>query len=254
MKWLVAALLCATSFAQVSKTDIEYVNKTFFPATVLLYSQDEHGSMNMRCTATAISQKDDTTEFVTAAHCACSDDTEHELAKPEAHYFFITADAKDTKQFVRAKLEGCGYQHKGIDVALFSVKTKDYPLVGVGADPEAMDTVVNVASPLGLGKQVFTGTVTSPMVDREIVAGDINWTRAVLVQIPGTDGGSSGSAIVCLQQKAICAFLVGTANDTTMVAMPVSRMVKFREELGAGKYKYWKDDPDSIAPAPAKKK
>jgi hypothetical protein len=112
----------------------------------------------------------------------------------------------------------------------------------VGKDPQTMDPVINVASPLGLGKQVFTGSVTSAMVDREIVQDDINWTKAVLVQIPGTDGGSSGSSIVCLTQRAICAFLVGTSSQTTMVAMPVSRMISFREALKAGKYQYWKDD------------
>ena len=243
---LVPAIVCA----QITKADVEYVNKVFYPATVLLYSQDEHGSMQMHCTATAIEKQADGYEFVTASHCACKDDTEHEIAKPQAEYWFMTADEKDSKKFIAAKLKGCGYQRKGADIALFDVKTADvYPMVNIGHDPETMEPVINVASPLGMGKQVFTGAVTSGMVDREIVAGDINWTKAVLVQIPGTDGGSSGSAIVSLTQRAICAFLVGTANDTTMVAMPVSRMVKFRDELKAGTYKYWKDDTQPGKPS-----
>lgn len=243
---VVVLALLGASWAQITKEDIEYVNKTFFPATVLLYSQDEHGGMNMRCTATAVpGAPAGKVEFVTAAHCACSDDTEKELARPEAHYFFVTSDEKGEKKFLAANLKGCSYRHKGTDIALFEVETADkYPLVAIGHDPEVLDPVINVASPLGLGKQVFSGTVTSPMVDRELEVGSINWTRAVLVQVPGSDGGSSGSAIVCLHQKAICAFFVGTDNDTTMVAMPVSRMIAFRDELAAGKYKYWKDDPD----------
>jgi len=68
---------------------------------------------------------------------------------------------------------------------------------------------------------------------------DINWQNAVLLQLPGTNGGSSGSAIVCVEQKAICSFLVGTISDTEIVAIPVSRLLKFRDNVRAGKYKYW---------------
>jgi len=252
-KYILLLVLAVTpSFAQITKADVDYVNSVFYPATVLLYSQDDHGGMHMRCTATAIDKLKENgvivgREFVTAAHCACKDDEDKELAQPAALYFFVTRDDKDEKKFITAKLRGCGYQHKGHDFALFDVKTKDeYPLVELGKDPVVMEPVINVASPLGLCKQVFVGSVTAPVVDREIVQGSINWTQAVLVQIPGTDGGSSGSSIVCLDQKAICAFLVGTDDDTTDVAMPVSRMLKFKEQLDAGKYKYWKDDTEPV--------
>jgi hypothetical protein len=56
--------------------------------------------------------------------------------------------------------------------------------------------------------------------------------------LPGTDGGSSGSAIVCMSQKKICAFLVGTIGGSEMIAVPVSRLEKMREEYVKGTYKY----------------
>jgi hypothetical protein len=74
---------------------------------------------------------------------------------------------------------------------------------------------------------VFFGRITLPKLDRSVVVDDINWTHSVLLQLPGTNGGSSGSAIVCLDQHAVCAFLVGTLGGTTIVAIPVSRFKDF---------------------------
>lgn len=245
--------LSAGCLAQISTEDGEFVNKVFYPATVLLYSQGDEGNLEMRCTATAFERTEKGYRFVTAAHCACKDDTKKERASADTTFFYITSDEEGEKNFLPAKLLGCGYQHKGDDIALFDVKTKhEYPIIPLGSDPKTMDPLINVASPLGLGKQIFVGMTTAAAVDRPIVQGDINWTHAALVQLPGTDGGSSGSSIVCLHQKAICAFLVGTIDETTMVAMPVSRMISFKEKLLSGTYKYWDAESEDLMPAPVK--
>ena len=96
-----------------------------------------------------------------------------------------------------------------------------------------------------MGKQVFLGSISSPSVDRPIADDDIQWTNAVLIQEFGVAGGSSGSAVVCVDQQAICAFVVGSVGGTTMVAMPVSRLIYFRSQLSAGKYKWYQPDPDT---------
>lgn len=241
---LVAVLLCTTLFAQIK--DSEYIKNTLYPATTLLYSQDESGGMNMRCTATAIEKRTDGYIFVTASHCACDDNPDKHTVSPEKKFFFITSDNSGEKSFLKAKPIGCGYKHKGDDYALFEVTTAEtFPVIPLGKDPQLLDDIVNVASPLGLGKQVFHGTISSPVLNRAINEGDINWTGAVLLQMFGVAGGSSGSALVCLNQRAICGFVVGSIGDTQMVAMPVSRLLKMREELKAGTYKYWHPDPDA---------
>lgn len=232
--------------------DIEYVNKTFFPATALLYSQDESGGMHMRCTATAIEKTDATYTFVTAAHCGAIDDEDHKTVSPEKTFFYITEDTAQDKTFLVAEPIGAGYRHRGDDFMLFQVKTdKVFPVVALGHDPIALESVVNVASPLGLGKQVFLGTVSKASIDRPLVFEDINWTHAVTLQLFGTDGGSSGSAVVCLDQKAICAFVVGSIDKTTMVAMPVSRLQAVIAGLKDGTYKYWLKDSDAKPATPA---
>jgi hypothetical protein len=78
-----------------------------------------------------------------------------------------------------------------------------------------------------------------------VIEEDINWENVVTLQMFGVNGGSSGSAVVCLNQRAICAFVVGSIASTTMTAMPVSRLKTLIEALKTGKYKYWVADPDS---------
>ena len=242
--FLAAILLCATSlFAQVSKEDVAYVNTVFYPATALLYSQDDSGEMQMHCTATAIEKNKTGYLFLTAAHCGSVDDLSKNTVSPEQTFFFISPDENGSKSFLKAVPVGAGFRHKGDDFMLFQVDTdKSFPVIPLGKDAVAMEQVVNVASPLGLGKQIFIGTVSAASLDRPVIEDDINWTGATLVELFGVDGGSSGSAMVCLDQKAICALIVGSIGGTTMVSVPVSRLIKFREELNAGTYKYWQPD------------
>jgi hypothetical protein len=246
MKPLSVLLLCASCLLAQDKADVAYINKTFLPAVALLYSQDEAGDMKMRCTATAIGKTKDGYEFVSAAHCGCEDDTENHTVSPEKTFFFITTDGDEGKEFLRANLTGCGYRHAGDDFSFFSIETKEQlPTVALGSDPQMGDRVVNVASPLGLGRQAFFGTVSSRTLNRPVVVEDINWTGVVLLQMFGVNGGSSGSAVVCLDQKAICSVIVGSIDKTSITAMPVSRLLKVRKALADGKYKPWVADPDS---------
>jgi hypothetical protein len=236
-------------FAQ-TQSDSNYVMKTYDPATGLLYSQDDFGSMQMRCTVTAIEKNKTGYIFATAAHCACEDDEVSRKATPINTFFYVSSDEKGSKSFMEAKLLGCGYQHASDDFALLQVDTdRNIPVISLGTDPAPMEPIVNIASPLGLGKQVFVGNVSSAELNRPVIAdeGSINWTGAVLLQLFGTDGGSSGSSVVCRDQQAICAFVVGTIDRTTIVAEPISRMIAFKEKLAAGKYTHWDPNADVIS-------
>lgn len=258
MKYLSFAflyLVAAMALLAQSPADIDYVNQTFYPATALLYSQDSQGGMSMRCTATAISKEGDEYTFVTAAHCGAEDSEDSKTVSPEKTFFYITPDQKDDKTFLKADPVGAGYRHRGDDFMLFKVKTDHaFPVVELGHDPKALESVVNIASPLGLGKQVFLGIVSNSVLDRSIADGDINWTNAIALQLFGTDGGSSGSAVVCLDQRAVCAFVVGSIDKTTIIAMPVSRLITMMKGLADGSYKYWQKDPDAKPKASSEEK
>jgi S1-C subfamily serine protease len=241
-----AGIFSGFLFGQTAQSDIDFVNDTFYPATALLYAQDSNGGMLMRCTATAIGRDEDAYTFVTAAHCGAVDNAEAKSVSPEKTFFYITPDQKDDKTFLKAEPIGAGYRHRGDDFMLFKVKTDHvFPIVKLGHDPKALEPIVNIASPLGLGKQVFNGIVSNPSFDRPVIQEDINWTNAVGLQLFGTDGGSSGSAVVCLDQRAICAFVVGSISGSTIVAMPVSRLEAVMAGLKDGSYKYWQKDPDA---------
>jgi S1-C subfamily serine protease len=240
------------SFGSTSNQNVDkerdFINNQFFPATALLYSQNAEGGMNMRCTTTAIAKNDNTYIFVTAAHCGCEDDTVRRTVSPQANVdFYITSDNPDEKDFQKAKVTGCGYRHSGDDFMLLSVTTdRIYTVVPLGNDPKLMDSVINVASPLGLGKQVFTGIVSSPILDRPVIEEDINWQGVVMLQMFGVNGGSSGSAVVCVDQHAICAFVVGSIGNTSMTAMPVSRLKALIKGLSDGTYKHWVPNADTV--------
>lgn len=251
--WLGLFLLFVVPVSAQNQQDIDYVNHVFYPATALLYAEDSQGGMHMRCTATAIEKTKTGYVFVTAAHCGAVDDEAHKTVSPEKTFFYITADESADKDFMKAEPIGAGYRHRGDDFMLFEVKTeKNFPVVALGNDPVVLESIVNVASPLGLGKQVFIGTVSKTRLDRPVVEDDINWTNAAMLQLFGTDGGSSGSAVVCLDQKAICAFVVGSVDKTTMIAMPVSRLKAVIVGLRDGSYKYWQKDPDAKSSADTK--
>jgi len=238
-------------------SDGDFVDQILYPATVLLYSQDTQGNMNMVCTATAVKKISGGYIFATASHCVADDDTDSHRAVVEKKFFYVSSDDVNQKTFLQAKVVSCGYQSRGDDFALLSVKTDEkFPIVPVGVDAVSRggEEIVNIAGPQGLGKQVFYGRITSPKLDRPVVVSDINWTGAVLLSLPGTNGGSSGSSIICLSQHAICGFLVGTMDKTTMVAVPVSRFKKFWSEVDAKTYKYFDADPDDPDVTPAKHK
>lgn len=238
-------IVISTPMAPVS--DEDFINTIYYPATVLLYAQDAMGGLKMLCTATAIDKVGDDYTFATAAHCAASDDSDTHTASAEKKYFFISPDRHDEKEFTRANVIGCGYQHRGDDFCLFSVRTKEnYPVVPLGVDASmGGEQIVNVASPLGLGKQVLYGRVSMPKLDRPVTQDDINWTDTTIVQLENTNGGSSGSAVVCLRQHAICGFLVGVIAGNTTIVVPVSRFKKFRELTAAKKYKWFVDEDDT---------
>jgi S1-C subfamily serine protease len=253
--FVIAAILFTAScaFGQKAVSNSTYIKETLYPAVGLLYLQDAEGGLRMRCTATAIDLKAGVTTFVTAAHCGCTDNAEKKQVTPErGANFYITGDDPDDKAFEKAAVVGCGYRHKGDDFMLLEVKSKkNFPTVRLGSDPDLLDSVVNIASPLGLGKQAFLGSVASPSLERPVIEGDINWEHVVTLQMFGVNGGSSGSAVICLNQQAICAFVVGSIEGTTMTAMPVSRLKLLIEALKNNKYKYWVADPDAIPDHPA---
>jgi hypothetical protein len=232
---LLSALFCFGSLGfSASSADSAFLKDTYFPAVTLLYAQAEDGTMKMRCTATAYEKTETGYLFVSAAHCATVDD-ELVREKVDKAEFFITPDEDaEAKTFIRAMVVACGYQDKGDDFCIFFVKTSQtFPTVAMGRDSSAIvgEEIVNVSSPLGLGKQVFFGRVTMPRLDRSVVVDNFDWSHTVLLQLPGTNGGSSGSAVICLDQRAVCAFVVGTIGGSTVVGLPVSRFTDFREQV-----------------------
>lgn len=255
---LLTALALAFTLAPRVGHAIDEKDKTFVNeakrAVGLLYSQDESGGMRMLCTATAFEAvKGEGYNFVTAAHCVGSDDVQKERsADPYKTSYFITFDETGAeKKFYPAAAAFVGYQSRGEDFAVFSVKTKEtWTTVDLGDEKKVVDGAQywNIASPLGLGRQTFEGVVSSVYLDRPLIQGDINWKGTLVLQQAGVNGGSSGSALISKDQRAIIGFLVGSVGSSTIIAIPVSRFKAVYTAVAVGKYKYWSTqrrlDPD----------
>lgn len=240
--FVLAAVLCVLPSALWAQTFTDRAKA----ATAILYAQDAQGGLSMRCTATAFEKVSGGYRFVSAAHCAGSDDTAREQVA-KAPSLYITFDAADQKVFYPAKVTATGYQHRGDDFLILEVKSDEkWPTIPVGDERKEAEgnAVLNIASPLGLGKQVFHGSISKLELDRPVVQGDINWKGSVLLQMPGTDGGSSGSAVLSEQQGAIIAFLVGTIGGSTVTAIPATKFEEFRKRVADGKYRWMTADDD----------
>jgi hypothetical protein len=221
-----------------------------YKATGLLFGQQVDGTMKMACTVTAFERNAKDHEvylFATAAHCLATDDKEHEKVELEAKNYFITFDEPGSKNYYEAKILAAGYQSRGDDFAVLEVRLPHLDIAVVPlAKQEATlgEPLINIASPGGYGKQLFTGHISSTKLDRPVMVEDINWKNALLIQM-SSGGGSSGSSLVSVTQEGIVAFLVGhmsTSGVATVVAIPASRFQKFWGAAKDGKYKWFKPE------------
>jgi len=208
-----------------------------YDAVALLFTQNASGDMKMTCTVTAFAKTEKGYRFVSAAHCVEGNDSKQQKLEK----FYVSADTKGAKNYFAAKLIEAGDKKIGDDFSLFEVETNDtFDIIPLGDESTLQmgDAVVDISGALGLGKQYFSGYVSELRVDRPPVdAGQVLWTDVMLIQIGGAPG-SSGSAIVSVDQKAIVGFLVGSApEDVGKICVPVSKFKNFLALVDAGKYK-----------------
>jgi len=237
--FLLSLIVPAVSKAQ-TKEQINHV----YDSVALLYTQTVSGDMKMTCTATAFSSAPDKVKadrtvyrFVSAAHCVEGDDDKVQKLQK----FYVSSDANGEKNYLSAKLIEAGDKTQGDDFSLFEVTTADKFVVTPLGDESKLsngDPVLDVAGPLGLGKQYYQGYVSELHLDRPPVdAGVVLWTNLMLIQIGGGPG-SSGSAIVSVDQSAIVGFLVGmVGGDIGKLCVPVSKFKTFVAAVDAGTYK-----------------
>lgn len=230
-------LVAPVVLAQRVTPDEQKLAASVSDSVVLLYTQNDSGDMHMTCTATAYRKVEGGYRFVSAAHCVQGDtDDEQKQIK-----FYVTTDKLNVKSFTEVKLIEAGDKQVGDDFSIFEAQTATvFAVTPLGDDStvKAGDSVVNIAVPLGLGKQLFVGYVSLVKVDRpELDAEDVSWTDVMLVNVGGGPG-SSGSAIVSDDQKAIIAFLVGSFNQGNIghICVPVDKFKAFEAKVDTGKY------------------
>lgn len=216
-----------------------------YESVVLLYSEDATGGMHFHCTATAYRKTDKGYRFVSAAHCVTGD---RSVDQKELKYF-VSNDAA-TKSFIPVKLIEAGDKNRGDDFSIWEADTKDSFIVTPLGDNEKTSMgseVIDIAAPMGLGKQYFVGYVSSTHVDRPpLDAGEVKWHDIMMIMI-GSGPGSSGSAVVSIDQKAIIGFLVGgMSGNIGAIVVPVNSFKVFESLVDSGKYKKTPTPPESF--------
>ena len=204
--------------------------ETLYKAAVVIYRRNNSGGYDSVCTGTAFQKSEGGYFFLSASHCF----------DPKDSYFVSTEELPAVMIPVESTITGDAVA--GLDYAVLWVPTKQvFATVPLGADPVNPfgEAVVSVSAPMGLGKQVFRGYISEPVIGRSMVVKDLTgkqtgeWKGGMLIQMPGTNPASSGSAIWCANQNAVCGVLVGvlaTPIGQETVALPISRVT---EELKA---------------------
>jgi hypothetical protein len=213
-------------------------------AVALLYRMNAQGNQSFACTATAFARQENVYKFLTAAHCLGSDRRDKELsADTSKDAYYLTFDETDgPKRFWPATPVFVGYQSRTDDFALFEVtSTEDWPTIPLGNERDLENGAAywNIAAPLGLGKQIQEGTIANLSLDRPVVQGDINWRGTLVLQQTGVNGGSSGSALISKETKEIVGVLVGSIGQSTIVAVPVSRVTQALEDAANNTYPWF---------------
>ncbi|PIT88079.1 MAG: hypothetical protein COU29_03635 [Candidatus Magasanikbacteria bacterium CG10_big_fil_rev_8_21_14_0_10_36_32] len=220
---------------------VSVLEKDMESAVALLYAKKDDGQLRMFCTATAFERSGKTYRFVTAAHCVAEDI--NGMVELVPYQWFISFDEPGVKTFYPAKLLGVGYQSRGDDFAVLETTLdRQIPVIPMSAtDAELGEQVSNVASPLGLGKQLFRGHVTTVYMDRPVVGAGLNWTGATLLQI-SCGPGSSGSSVVSQNRHTIVSILVGMiyrGPAVFIVSIPVTKFNRFWRDIQTNKYPWY---------------
>jgi S1-C subfamily serine protease len=208
--------------------------QNLYKATALLYEQDTLGALTFNCTATAFEKTGTTYLALTAKHCVGN----------EGDAYFLVFDEDSDTPYVKAKLL---FKAPDSDAAVFQFNSDvDMPVIRLGDEKlEALGApVINMASPMGLGKLFFRGSIAAlKLVRREQSTSDTK--DPIVLELPAA-GGSSGSAVCSEFQQAIIGVLVeiyipknGGIIATT--AVPVSQVREALKQFRAGTLK--KEEP-----------
>ena len=245
MRKLLLAFVCSMLLLAQPAAAKSFVEKAK-DATAILYSQSASGGMRMHCTATVFEahERDGKKGYllVTAAHCVAVDNLITSKVKVSGASFFISFDNEPKQVFHPVHVEGAGFQSRGDDFAVLHAFTdEEWEVLELGdvSSLKPMDEVLNVSAPAGLGLQVLKGQITLVSINRPVKTRGLNWQSAMLVNL-SSGPGSSGSAVVSIDQEKIVGFVVGgIAGNPTTVVLTVNRFRLFLQAARLQMYAWW---------------
>jgi len=206
------------------------VVERYFHSVGLLYTGDGVLAPSFSCTYSAFERVPGGFNFVGAAHCL------------ETHPKVVLIEDDSEGRVYKATLVAEGDQAKGYDFSVVRVSAPPgaFTIAPLGHNPRRIsERVYTISSPLGIGRTYQEGTVSvldirSGVYVYDLVAPPHTYKHNLGVNILGLAPGSSGAAIMCLEQEAVCAIFVGILPGT-MVAEPIKRFEQWWKNVQVGK-------------------
>ena len=201
-KFILALILFAgTAHASVAEK--------LWRASHILHAFDNQ-SWRAVCMATPYEQKDGRTYLVTSAHCLIGSS-------------YAISQSKSMRRNLPAKVE---YDQRVGDIAVLSV-AKLIPVIPLGTVPFPGDDVIAVIAPNGQRKLLVAGMIAS-------FPDQLDSHHTIAVHMSVWVGGSSGGALYCLNQEAICAIISGHWDKmrflTAAQSVEILRTGKWRDK------------------------
>ncbi|PIT88078.1 MAG: hypothetical protein COU29_03630 [Candidatus Magasanikbacteria bacterium CG10_big_fil_rev_8_21_14_0_10_36_32] len=221
-------------------------------ASFVVYGFSKDGEhKNIQCSATVFEKEGNIYRLITSAHCLVEDEQYDGIVRVLPYNIFIAHNSLDSLIF-SARLVAIGFQGRYDDFAVLQAEIVDDTIPAIPlakSDPVIGEEVVNVSFPSLVGRQLVRGITMIEQV--EISSGEMKGDKVTVFDLT-SGSGSSGSAIVSREQKAIVGVLTGgysqegqLLNETT-VGLPVSKFRIFWEAVKADEYPWYQSSEESV--------
>lgn len=196
-----------------------FINNVYSPSVGLMYNKtDSVGGRRFVCTATAFSRAPEGFLFVSASHCVT----------PMVKDLYMSPDSTGPEIFYRAVPIAYGNLKVDADFSVIYVEANPtaFQIIPLGKDPSQIsEKVFDISAPMGLGKVYTEGVISLTKIQRHLtwtyMGETVDWQGNIFFQSPGDYSGSSGSALICENQLAVCGIMIGSVENG-FVAKPIS--------------------------------
>lgn len=234
-------------------TEVKYIKQKMMKATVRFEAIYPNKQGKSICTAWAVDRIGKSYHFSLAAHCL--PDICTTSSNTPSFWVILEKDNGKVFKYYKSNVVAMGTTDDFQDLAIVRAELDEYiPILPLGYRAPNLDEELRIVSaPIPrLGNQMFRAYISKEKSDKIWRSNSkYKWKGIIPIQAKelGVGFGSSGGAVVSLEQKAVVAVIVASMENpntrhVTILTLPVSRFKKFYKEVKKGKHKWHKKPED----------